>query len=97
VVLRERGSGIVLRAADLVPHAHEHERAAATLLLRDVLDRGDAGERVAEAQRRMKRELAARPHAARQGDGRQEAAALGVAVGTESGLAVQRQEVQPVP
>src|SRR5262245_50881256 len=50
-----------------------------------------------DPQRLVEFETSARPHAARQRDGRQEAAALGMSVGSEFRLAHGRQEVKPVP
>ena len=50
-----------------------------------------------DADRRVKFELAAGPHAPRQRHRRQEPAAPGVAVGTDLALPVQGQEVEPVP
>ena len=53
--------------------------------------------RISHPHRLMELELAARPHAPGQGDRGQEAAALGMSVRADFGLAVERQEVEPVP
>ncbi len=66
-------------------------------LLVTAVDGRAALDRVADADRRAELELAAGPHAPRQRHRRQEAAALGVAVGADLALPVHRQEVQPVP
>src|SRR5262249_62421682 len=50
-----------------------------------------------DVQGAMESKPRARPHTARQRDGRQEAAALGMSIGSEFRLAHGRQEVKPVP
>src|SRR5262249_57856323 len=62
-----------------------------------IRNRGLASYGFPDVQRPMEFEPSARPHAARQRDARQEAAALGMSVGCEFRLAHGRQEVKPVP
>ena len=66
-------------------------------LLRHVMDGRNPRHRISHPNRLMELELAARPHATGQGDRGQEAAALGVSVRADFRLAVERQEIQPVP
>src|SRR5262249_57180921 len=62
-----------------------------------IRNRGLASYGFPDVQRPMEFEPSARPHAARQRDARQEAAALGMSIGSELRLAHGRQEVKPVP
>jgi hypothetical protein len=84
-------------AADLVPHLHEHQGTGAPFLHAHVVDPRGARQRLSGQQRRDELEAAARPHATRQRHRRQEATALRVAVRSDLGLAVHRQEIEPVP
>lgn len=84
-------------AVVLVLHRHEGERAAASGFGTDIEDARHLGGGIADAQRLVEPQAAAGPHAARQRHRRQEAAAAGMAIGTDLGLPVQRQEIEPVP
>jgi hypothetical protein len=84
-------------AAQFVAHAHEHQPATAPCLVANVIDGRGALQLVADAQRRVTLQFAAGPHASRQRHRRHEAAAPRVAIGVDLRLAVQRQEVQPMP
>ena len=71
-------------AAHLVAHLDEHELAGAALPWSTTSSMVDVRvDAVADAHRRAELELAAGPHAPRQRHRRQEAAALGVAVGAD--------------
>src|SRR6266446_1982125 len=96
VELGQRDILLVVRT-ELMPHSHEHERTAAAGFLADALDRRYSRDRVAHAQRPVELQLAAGPHAPGQRYRGQEPAAPGVAVRADFGLAVQRQEIEPVP
>ena len=96
VEFRDAG-GRFVRAADLVAHLDEHQAAGAAGLLRHVLDPGGACERVPDPQRGMEGELAAGPHPARKRHRREKAASLRVPVRPDLGLAVERQEIEPMP
>src|SRR6266480_746003 len=95
----ELGQRNVLLAvgAELMPDLHEHERTAAAGFFVDALDRRYSRDRVAHAQRPVELQLAAGPHAPGQRYRGQEPAAPRVAVRADFGLAVQRQEIQPMP
>src|SRR6267143_1283292 len=82
---------------ELMPDFYEHQRTAAAGFFVDALDRRHARDRVAHAQRPVELQLAAGPHAPGQRYRGQEPAAPGVAVRADFGLAVQRQEIQPMP
>ena len=83
--------------ADFVPHLDEYERPATAALFADVVDRRYPRQRVADPKRPVEFELTAGPHATRQRDGRQEVSPFRVAVGTDLRLAMDRQEIQPMP
>ena len=86
------------RPGVVVAHGHEHQPPAAPRLLLHVLDRGDALDGLAHVEITMKGDVGGRPHAARQRHRRQEAAALGVAVGAERAGRHQAEEgaIEPV-
>src|SRR6202030_490056 len=92
----KRWRGLVV-AMNLVPHFHEYQRAAATRFFGDSDDGGAAGDGVTDAKRTREFELAAGPHAPWKRDRRKKAAALGVTVGPDVRLAIDRQKIQPVP
>jgi hypothetical protein len=82
-----------LGVAHLVAHRDEHELAAATFLLGDGRDGGNALDLRSDPQRTQELEAASRPHAPGQLDGRKEAALRRVAIGTGFRLAITREEI----
>ena len=96
VVLGERHF-IVAIAPQLMPHFHKDQAAGTARLFFHIDDGGGAAERIANPQRFMEFKVAPGPHAARQGHGRHEATALGMTVGANVRLRIDRQKVQPVP
>jgi hypothetical protein len=80
-----------------VPHHHEHERPSSPFLESNVNDLGGTCDAVTDMKGMVEFEASTGPHASRKIYWRQKAAAFRVAVGTEVGLAMDRQEVQPVP
>src|SRR6516225_10120134 len=80
-----------------MPHQHEDQWPDTTIFRGYIRNRGLADYGFADVQRAMEFEAGARPHAARQRDGRQQAAALGMSVGCEFRLAHGGQEVKPMP
>src|SRR5262245_38246156 len=83
--------------SDLMPHQHEDQWPDTTIFRGNIGDRGLADNCFPDVQGPMEFKPRARPHTARQRDGRQEAAALGMSIGSEFRLAHGRQEVKPVP
>src|SRR5215472_9236032 len=83
--------------SDLMPHQHEDQWADTTIFRGNIGDRGLADYGFPDVQRPMDLEPRAGPHTAWQRDGRQEAAALGMSIGSEFRLAHGRQEVKKVP
>jgi hypothetical protein len=81
---------------DGVRYSDEHHLAARARLHGDVLYPGRPLDKSADPQVSVKLEPSARPHAARQFDRRQEAAALGVAVRTQFALPFAGQEIEPM-
>ena len=82
---------------DFVAHDDEDEIPASSPLVPDIDDRRIASCLLADPERPVEHEAAARPHASRQFDRRQEAAAHRMAIATDFGLPRQWNEVQPVP
>ena len=76
-------------------HDHKGHRAGRAALVGDIDDRRPARHLCAEWNGRQKLDPPAGPHAAGQGDRRQEAAASRVAVGSETLFPSLRQEIEP--
>src|SRR5215510_3227961 len=83
-------------SGDLMPHQHEDQWADTTIFRGYIRNRGLACYGFPDVHWPMEFEPRASPHAARQRDGRQEAAALGMSIECEFRLAHGRQEVKPV-
>src|SRR6266853_6034904 len=81
-----------IRIADLMAYQHEHQGARPPQLEFHVHDSRDAGDGLADSQGVMKFQTAARPHASRQRNRRQESAPLGVTIWAKGGVTMDRQE-----
>ena len=84
-------------AGYFVPNGNEHQRSGAPFLDVHIGDARFAPNRVADPQRSQERHPASGPHPARQGNRRQETAALRVPIGAGIGQRLHREEVQPMP
>ena len=82
---------------EAINHRDEGERAGLARLHHHVADAALAHRRYAHTQRPVHLHAGTSEHPPRVGDGRQEAAALRVAVGVQRGLRRTRQKVEPVP
>jgi hypothetical protein len=86
-----------IASKDAVALADEYQLAGFALALGDIDDFGLLANRLADAQRRMHGETAARPHAPRQGHRRQETSLARQAIGVKRIACIGGGEPHPVP
>ena len=91
------GWGRCAIAVQLMSNFNENEFPGAAFFHRHVVDGRCARHHVAHPHGAVEIKLAASPHPPGQRHWRQETTALGVAVGANVALAMQRQEVKPMP
>ena len=95
LLLADRGDAI---RRNVVAQRHEEQVAARTALGLDRVDRGDAGQRGTDRDRCDELDAAARPHAARERDGREQARAVAARVTVVADRRPARggQEIEPM-